>query len=54
MKKIDKDVSFEIKKKAYHSPQLTKYGTFSEYTKGKGFNGNNADGQVYYGFQLRS
>jgi len=54
MKKIDNDLSFEIKKKIYHPPKLTKYGTFSEYTKGKGFSGNNADGQVYYGQQLRS
>jgi len=45
---------FEIKKKSYHSPKLKRYGTFSDYTKGNGFNGNNADGQQYYGFDLTS
>ena len=54
MKNADSDLSFEIKKKTYHPPQLMKYGTFAEYTKGQGVNGNSADGQVYYGLQLTS
>lgn len=47
-------IPFEIKKKPYSSPNVKKYGTYSEYTKGQGINGDHADGQTYYGQALRS
>jgi hypothetical protein len=54
-KNMKKEVMpFEIKKKPYSSPNVKKYGTYSEYTKGQGTNGDHADGQTYYGQALRS
>ncbi len=54
MKNIKNTIEFEIKKKTYVSPQLKKYGTFSEYTKGNFGGEGNPDGQQYYGSDLTS
>ena len=51
---IEKLKEFEIKKKKYSTPALKKYGTFSEMTKGNGFQGQDADGQTYFGYTLFS
>ena len=48
------EIEFEIKKKVYHVPHLTKYGTFAEYTKGNSGGQGNSDGQTYYGEDLHS
>ena len=45
---------FEIKKKTYCTPQLRKYGTFAEYTKGNFGSQGEPDGQQYYGNDLIS
>ena len=47
-------IEFEVKKKAYHTPQLKEYGTFAEYTKGSFGGTGNPDGQQYYGSDLKS
>lgn len=54
MKDKRNELEFEIKKKKYASPQLKKYGTFSEYTKGSRGGEGNPDGQQYYGSDYHS
>jgi len=40
--------AFEIKKKAYSTPEIKEYGEFAEITKGNGNPGSNFDAGEYY------
>jgi len=54
MKNEKNNIDFEIKKKSYKTPYIKEYGNFSNYTKGEGTQGNESDGQTYYGNPLYS